>query len=128
MFKKFMLHVMATTGITLVVLAVIAACFQGTVIYVKAVFESFLVNLLIHTGYSFFKKKEYRYPIVETMLEMGYTVIVVLIAGQLFGWYDSMPLWCLLLMAILVYVLGIVVSAVSILGEVSTINKLIKRG
>ena len=123
--KKIVLNIMATTGITLVVLALIATCFNATFIRIDAVFQSFILNILIHIGYYFLSKKEYKYPILESVIQMGYTVVLVLIAGEICGWYESMPLWCLFGMAIVVYVLGILCSAVSMLGDVREINALL---
>ena len=123
--KKIVLNIMATTGITLVVLALIATCFNATFIRIDAVFQSFILNILLHIGYYFFSKKEYKYPILESVIQMGYTVVLVLIAGEICGWYESMPLWCLFGMAIVVYVLGILCSAVAMLGDVREINALL---
>ena len=62
--KKIVLNIMATTGITLVVLALIATCFNAIFIRIDAVFQSFILNILLHIGYYFFSKKEYKYPIL----------------------------------------------------------------
>lgn len=124
--KKFVLHVMATTGITVVVLSLVALCFEACYLKIDGVFQSLLVNVLMHIGFFLLSKIEYRYPIVEEILKMGCTLLIVLIGGWLFGWYAYMPVWCLILMTVIIYVLGVAIGVISMLEEVKSINVLLE--
>ena len=125
--KKFVLHVMATTGITEIVLSVVALCFKASWLRIDGVFQSLLVNVAMHMGILLLSKVEYRYPVVEAILKVGCTLLIVLAGGWLFDWYAYMPIWCLVLMTVIVYVLGVGLGVISMLEEVKSINALLEK-
>ena len=43
--KRMILNIMATMGITLVVLSIVALCYDATVICINTVFQSLLLNV-----------------------------------------------------------------------------------
>ena len=59
--KKMILNIMATTGITLVILALVATCYGGTVIFISAVFQALVLNIVIYAGIYLLNRFEYRY-------------------------------------------------------------------
>lgn len=125
--RKFILNVMATTGISLIVLSTVALCYQASWLRIDGVFQVLLVNLLIHFGIGFLGKIDYTYLLLEPVLQIGYMLAVVLVCGAVFDWYQNLPVWCLVLMTAVIYVTGLVLSAFSILGEVKSINQLLEQ-
>lgn len=124
--RKRILNIMATTGITLVVLSVIARCYGANYLYIEGVFQSLFVNVLIHIVLLAGTKLEFKYPIAESVLKVGVTIVIVLLSGWLFGWYDYMALWVLGLMVIIIYSISVAISAFSMLEEVRSINVLLE--
>ena len=125
--KKNVLKIMASTGITLVVLSIVALCYGATVIFISAVFQSLLLNILIHTAIYILNQFEYRYPIVETGVKLAYILALVLIGGRIFGWYASLSAFVLGIMTLLIYGLCVFVDAINLLNEVKSINVLLEK-
>lgn len=125
--KKMILNIMATTGITLVVLALVATCYGATVIFISAVFQALLLNVAIYLGLYIMDRFEYKYPIVETGLKLIYVLALVLASGWLFGWYGNMSVVVLTLMTIVIFGVCVFLDTVSLIGEVKDINGLLAK-
>lgn len=123
--KKMILNIMATTGITLVVLALVATCYGATVIFISAVFQALFLNIAIYLGLYIMDRFEYKYPIVETGLKLIYVLALVLASGWLFGWYGNMSVVVLALMTIVIFGVCVFLDTVSLIGEVKDINGLL---
>ncbi len=124
--KKLGQNILATTGLTLIVLALIASVYQAKYLFVSSVFQSFGANILIHIGIMAIKKFESSYFILETIVEVSYALSILLIFGFLFDWYTSTPLWLVILMGIGIYLISCFISIMHLQQEASTINKNIK--
>lgn len=124
--KKFILNIMATTGITLVVLAIIATCYGATVLFISAVFQAFVLNIAIYTGIYIINRFEYRYPILETIVKLIYVLALVLISGWIFGWYDNMSGVVLVSMTMVIFGVCLCLDTMSMIDEVKEINVLIE--
>lgn len=125
--KKMILNIMATTGVTLVVLAIVALCHDATVIFISSVFQVLLLNVVIYIGLYILNRFEYKYPIVETGLKLAYVLALVLVSGYLFGWYDNMSAVVLGLMTIVIFGVCVFLDTLSLINEVKDINGLIER-
>lgn len=125
--RKNIVNIMATTGVSLLVLSVIATCYQARFLCVDAVFQAFFANILIHIGINWLHGIEFQYPIVESILSISYTIIIALVCGKLFHWYNSMPIEVLTLLAIIVYLAGCWLSVIQLRREVKDINALLQR-
>ena len=124
--KKMILNIMATTGITLVVLAIVGLCYDATVIFISAVFQALLLNVAIYMGIYIMDHFEYKYPIVETGLKLAYVFALVLASGWIFGWYVNMSVVVLWLMTIVIFGICVFLDIVSLIDEVKDINELIE--
>ena len=69
---------------------------------------------------------EYRYAILETGLELLYVIVLVLISGFIWGWYDNLPAVVLIFMSIGIFAVCVCLDMISLLGEVKRINVLIE--
>lgn len=123
--KKIILNIMATTGIALVVLALVALCYDASMLCISSVFQVLGLNIVIYAGMYLLNRFEYPYPILETGLKLVYVLALVLVCGWIFDWYASTPIFVLIPMAIGIFVVCLCLDAISLMGEVKTINKLI---
>ncbi|MBE5873145.1 MAG: hypothetical protein E7287_01930 [Lachnospiraceae bacterium] len=124
--KKIILNILATTGISLVALALVATCYDATLICIDTVFQVLGLNVIIYIGLYFMDYIEYRYPILETGLKLLYVMILVLLGGWIWGWYSNLPGVVLILMTIGIFVVCVCLDTVSLLSEVKSINILIE--
>ena len=69
---------------------------------------------------------EYRYAILETCLKLIYIIVLVLVSGLIWGWYNSLPPAVLVLMTIGIFIVCVCLDAISLLSEVKAINVLIE--
>ena len=125
--KKMIMNILATTGIALVALALVATMYDGTIICVDTIFHVLGLNVVIYIGLHFMEYIEYRYSVLETALKLLYTLILVLTGGKIWGWYTNMPGVVLVIMTIAIFVVCVLLDAISLLGEVRSINGLIAK-
>lgn len=124
--KKMILNIMATTGISLVALALIATLYDGTLICIDTVFQMLGLNIVIYIGLYFMDYIEYRYALVETGLKLIYIILLVLISGFVWDWYNNLSGAVLILMTIGIFAVCVCLDTISLLSEVKTINGLIE--
>lgn len=124
--KKIILNIMATTGISLVALALIATLYDGTLICIDTVFQMLGLNIVIYIGLYFMDYMEYRYALLETGLKLIYIILLVLISGFVWDWYNNLSGAVLILMTIGIFAVCVCLDTISLLSEVKTINGLIE--
>lgn len=124
--KKMLLNIWATTGISLVVLALVATLYDGTLICIETVFQVLGLNILIYIGLFLLDCVEYRYAILGTVLKLMYTIALVLVGGFVWDWYANLPAAVLVIMTIGIFLVSVGLDAISLLGEVKSINVLIE--
>ena len=124
--KKILLNVMATTGISLVALALVATLYDGSLICIDTIFQVLGLNVVIYIGLYFMDFIEYRYAILETGLKLIYIILLVLISGFLWRWYSNLPGVVLVLMTIAIFIVCTCLDAISLISEVKSINILIE--
>ena len=123
--KKMILNIMATTGISLVALSLVATLYDGSLICIDTIFQVLGLNVIIYIGLYFMEFIEYRYAILETGLKLIYIIMLVLISGWLFGWYNNLSGTVLVLMTIAIFVVCVCLDAINLLSEVKSINVII---
>ena len=124
--KKILLNIMATTGISLVVLSLVAILYDGSLICIDTIFQVLGLNVVIYIGLYFMGVIEYRLAILETGLKLTYIIALVLISGLIFGWYNNLPIVVLVLMTIGIFIVSVCLDAISLITEVKSINVLIE--
>lgn len=125
--KKLTVNILCSTGITLIVLAAIAALFGAKFLLISSVFQSLIANMIIHIGLLFTRRFESDYAILKYTLDIGYTTAIVLISGFVFNWYSSTPIGILITMSVVIYCIGILLNTILIRQDICEINELIKR-
>lgn len=123
--KKIIVNIMTTTGITLIILALIAALHGAKFLFVNSVFQSFGANAVIHLGFILTNRYESKYPILESILDITYAAAVIIISGIIFNWYSSTPVWVVILMTVLIYIAGCLVNLFRIREDAKEINELL---
>ena len=124
--KKSILSIMATTGVTLVILSTIAILYGGRFLFIKTIFEILLANIIIHYGLKLTGKFESKYVILESIVNISFILIVLISFGYIFDWYISTPLEILVIMAVVVYIIGCIIGSIYVKEDIKTINALIK--
>lgn len=126
--KKLIINIMASTGITLIVLAIIGTLFGAKFLFISSVFQSLGANIVIHLGFLLTSKFESKYAALEVALDIGYTIIVLTIFGAVFDWFtNGTPILVLVIMAVLIYLLGLLISMYRMRVDINNINKLLRK-
>lgn len=124
--KRSMTNCLASTGLSMILLALVAKLYSASFLCIETVFQILGANILIHAGLFFLKFYESRYYIIEILVDIGYVLAVLMIFGALFGWYGSTPLWVLILMGITVYLVAGLIDVFHINNDISIINRKLK--
>jgi hypothetical protein len=125
--KNFLKNVMVTTGITITVLAMMATLYGAKFIFVKSVFQCLGANAVIHVGFLLTNRYESKYPILEALLDLTYAVTIIIIAGIIFKWYSSTPIWILVIMVLIIYLVGYFINTYRIKEDINEINKILRK-
>jgi F0F1-type ATP synthase assembly protein I len=125
--KKIIMDIMVTTGSALMLLAIFAVINGGKSIYIETFFQVFGANIVIHLGLILTKKFESTFAALEFMLDISYTIAVLVIFGLVFDWYSSIPVWYLVIMAVVVYAFGFFINIVRIQKSAGEFNKLLQK-
>lgn len=124
--KKGMINIFATTGLSMILLSIIAMFYSAEFLCIKTVFQVFVLNVVVYLILLLIYKIEIRYLAVEVAFEIVLTVALSLLFGAIFNWYTSTPLLVLVLMSIAIYVISIVLNILHMKQEADEINKLIQ--
>lgn len=123
--KKTVINIFAMTGITLVALSLIAYFYNATFLCLDTVFQALGVNILIYAGIKLINKFEINLSIIETGLKIIYAVILVLIFGNLFAWYESLSFPVLIVFTVFILIVCELLDMLSLKNKVKEINDLI---
>ena len=123
--KKTVINIFAMTGITLVALSLIALLYNASFLCLNTVFQALGVNVLIYAGNIFISRIEINLSLIETGLKIIYSIILVLIFGSIFAWYDSLPIPVLVGFTIFILIICELLDMLSLRNKVKEINDLI---
>lgn len=125
--KNSILYIFFITG-AVVVLLNIYCIITDTVINDKyVVFQILGANTLIIFGLKLTSIFESTYAILECFLDTGYIILVLAVFGLIFDWYSSIPVWSLIIMGVLVYIIGILINIPRSRKDLNEINRLLKK-
>ncbi len=123
--KKTIINIFAMTGITLVGLSLIAFCYNATFLCLNTVFQALGVNILIYAGITLINKIEISLSLVETGIKLIYSVILVIIFGYMFTWYESLSAPVLIVFTAFILIVCELLDMLSLKNKVKEINDLI---
>lgn len=124
--KRGVINIFATTGISLILLSVIATVYSAEFLCIKTVFQVFLVNVVAHLVLLLMYKIEIKHLIIEIIMEIVLIVTLPLLFGAIFNWYTSTPIFVLIPMSIAIYVLSVILNILHMKQEADEINELIQ--
>ncbi len=125
--KKILTNIFATTGLSLLLLSAIALCYDAECLYITSVFQTLEANVVIHIGLLFVQKMELKYTMLEGVLEIGIIIGVLIGSGAIFQWFSSTPVWVLIIMGIVIYIVSWALNLLHMKQEAQEINELIKK-
>jgi len=125
--KKIINAVMFVTGAALVMLTVFSLLFNVEITFVPTVFEILGANIIILLGLFLRWKFEIRSIILECLVDISYTIVVLVVFGLIFDWYSAVPVWLLAAMAVVIYVFAMIVTVTKIKKDAEELNKLLQK-
>ena len=124
--KEAIKNYLALNGFTLIMLAIIASTYQGSLLCLSTVYEIFGVNLVIMMGFRLLERFECPYYLVEVGIEVSLTLALLMGFGVLFHWYDSLPIGTLIGMGIVIYIFANLVGIWRVQKDIGWINEKLK--
>lgn len=117
---------MATTAISLLILTAIGTAMGGCALFFSTIFQTLGANIIIHAGLFVIGRLESNSILIETILDIGFVTIVVLLFGVVFDWYASFPIWILITMSVAVYFFSVSMKIFRANKEIYEINHLLQ--
>lgn len=124
--KNLIISILTTTGLTLIILAIIGTMYGAEFLLISSVYQSLLVNIIIHFGLLFVRRMESTYYFIEILWQVFYILLVLIPLGYLFDWYCSTPLWMIVFIGIVIYAFSCFVNIFRVNSNVSAINDQLK--
>jgi hypothetical protein len=125
--KRVISNIMFTTGAALVILAAFSTIFGKEFYYAPVVLQIFAANIVINLGLSLLWKLEIRYLILQYLLDISYIIAVLVVFGAIFGWYSAVPVWLLVVMAVVIYTFAVIITINKSRKDTNEINKLLQK-
>jgi len=125
--KKMINDIMFVTGAALVILTVFSLLFGVEIGFVPTVFEIFAANIVIILGLYLRGKFEIRNLILEYLVDISYIIAVLVVFGLIFDWYSAIPMWLLVVMAVVIYIFAMIFTVTKIKKDAEELNKLLQK-
>jgi len=125
--KNIINYIMFVTGAALVILAVFSLLFNVEISFVPTIFEVFAANIVIILGLFLRMKFEIRNLILEYLVDISYIIAVLIIFGLIFDWYPAIPMWLIVAMAVVIYILAMIFTVTKIKKDAEELNKLLQK-
>ena len=125
--RKYFVNIFATTGISIIILSMIALFFQAKCIYLETVFQVLGANIVVHFGLDGLSKLELKYAIVEIFLHIIINLSVLIVLGSIFNWFTSTPIVVLVIMGFVIYIVSAILNLFNMKRDAQEINALIKK-
>jgi len=125
--KNIINYIMFVTGAALVILALFSLLFNVEISFVPTIFEIFAANIVIILGLVLRMKFEIRNLILEYLIDISYIIAVLVVFGLIFDWYSAIPVWLLVVMAVVIYIFAMIFTVTKIKKDAEELNKLLKK-
>jgi hypothetical protein len=124
--KDIINYIMFVTGSALVILALFSMLFNIEINFVHAIFQIFAANIVIILGLFLRWKFEIRYIVLEYLVDISYIIAVLIVFGLIFDWYSVIPMWLLVVMAVVIYIFTMILTVTKIKKDAEELNKLLR--
>jgi len=125
--KDIIIYIMFVTGSALVILSLFSLLFNVEISFVPTIFEIFAANIVIILGLFLRMKFEIRNIILEYLVDISYIIAVLIVFGLIFNWYSAIPVWLLLVMAVVIYIFATIFTVTKIRKDAKELNKLLQK-
>jgi len=123
----FIRNTFLTTGITLVVLGVVAALYGGSSIFVRTIFENLGANICLHLAFMVTRRFESKYFLIEAAADIAVIAGICLLFGAYFGWFSSTPAGVVVLMVVITYAISSAFQVFRVREDTRYINAKLKQ-
>ena len=123
--KKILTNIFATTGFSLILLAVIAVFFGVQWLLLITLFQVLLANVLIHLSLFIRQKWELQSVFFSAVTDIVIINGIVFLLSAVFSW--NVGNWVLLLIGLMVYLISCLLDLFYLNQEAHEINLLIRR-
>jgi hypothetical protein len=125
--KKIINNIIFVTGTVLVILAVFSLLLKVEIPFVPTIFEIFAADTIIVLGIFLLGKFEIRNIILEYLVDISYIIAVLVVFGFIFNWYHAIPVWLLIVMAVVVYIFTVIFTVTKLRRDTEELNELLHR-
>jgi hypothetical protein len=125
--KVIILYALASTGAVLLFFAAFTIFRGNKPIYAHTIFQIIGANIVITLGLFLTNKIEFRYAILEFLLDIGFMTAVIVLARIIFKWYTIIPAWVSFIIVLAVYILFYLLDIVRVSKDIKEINKLLQK-
>jgi len=125
--KSIINYIMFVTGAALVILAVFSLLFNVEIGFVPTIFEIFAANIVIIIGLYLRGKFEIHNLIFEYFIDISYIIAVLIVFGLIFDWYSAIPVWLLVVMAVVIYIFAMIFTVTKLKKDSEELNKLLRK-
>jgi hypothetical protein len=125
--KNIVTYIMFVTGAALVILALFSLFFGVEISFVPVVFEIFAANIMIILGLFLRSKFEIRNIILEYLIDISYIIAVLVVFGLIFNWYSAIPVWLLIVMAVVIYIFAMIFTVTKLKKDAEELNALLQK-
>jgi hypothetical protein len=125
--KIIITDIMFVTGCALVILTLFSAVFNVEISLVPTVFQIFAANIVIILGLFLRSKFEISNMILEYLIDISYIIAVLVVFGLIFNWYRTIPVWLLVVMAVVIYLFAAIFTVTKIKKDAEELNKLLQK-
>lgn len=123
--KKILTNIFATTGFSLILLAIIAVFFGVQWLLLITLFQVLLANVLIHLSLFIRQKWELQSVFLAAVTDIVIINGIVFLLSAVFSW--NVGNWVLLLIGLMVYLISCLLDLFYLNQEAHEINLLIRR-
>jgi len=124
--RSIIINTLATTALTIILMCLVAV-FQGFTLWgVTVPFEILLVNFLMHLGFVFIRKIDFKNQIILYSIIAVYLLGLIIGFGFLFNWFHVNAIWVICLIGLAVFILAIFIDILNVNREVVKINEKLK--
>lgn len=125
--KKIISNILATTGLSLIVLSVTALLYHAAFLCISTVFETLGANILMHLGVFLIHKTGLKAYGTELLLDNVFIGAILIFFGKIFDWFSSTPAWTLIIIGIAVYFASVFLNLIRMRQAAREINELLRR-
>jgi hypothetical protein len=125
--RKTIVNTILTTGISIIGLTLYFAVTHKNTVLVYTILELFGANIIIHIGLYIRDKLEIFNVVLEHIIDISYTLIILVAFGILFNWFSAVPVWILILSGIIIYIITSVLTISKINKDTNEINELLQK-